>query len=94
MIASPAFTGTLNNGASAWNTTGNIASNVNALKLSDAQKMILTGTSYRLMPTLFADSHVEMVLGTIYQNVPPSATTDWIAWDPLPQSGQGTGSGN
>jgi prepilin-type N-terminal cleavage/methylation domain-containing protein len=82
IVASPDFT--TNNGNVSWGN--NVASLVNALP-NKGQGMFQTTpvvlpTYYKLMPTLFADSHVEMVPVANY-NCTAASNTVWIEWDPL-----------
>ncbi|HEY3897751.1 MAG TPA: prepilin-type N-terminal cleavage/methylation domain-containing protein [Chthoniobacter sp.] len=79
IVASPNFTGRADAGAAAWGN--NIASLVQALP-NKGTGMTLTGTCYRQMPTLFADSHVEMVPAANYQCT-AADNASWIEWDPM-----------
>jgi prepilin-type N-terminal cleavage/methylation domain-containing protein len=79
IVASPDFTGRADAGAASWGN--NIASLVQALP-NKGTGMILTGTFYRLIPTLFGDAHVEMVPAANYQCT-AADNTKWIEWDPM-----------
>jgi prepilin-type N-terminal cleavage/methylation domain-containing protein len=79
ILVSPNFTGRADSGAAAWGT--NVASLVKALP-DKGTGMILTGTCYRRIPTLFADSHVDLIQAASYQCTAPDNTT-WIEWDPM-----------
>jgi len=88
IVASPNFTGSPNNGTTAW------GSNTAAMDLclpNMGQGMTMTGTSFKLMPTLFADSHIEMVTAINYQNGSSggsssgssASSSDYAVWDPM-----------
>ena len=79
IVASPNFTGRADIGAASWGK--NVASLVQALP-NKGTGMVLTGTCYRQMPTLFADSHVHMVPAANYQCT-AADNTQWIEWDPM-----------
>jgi prepilin-type N-terminal cleavage/methylation domain-containing protein len=97
VVASPFFNGNPTNGPTAWG--GNVASKVQELTLAQAQQMILTGTFYKSMPTLFGDSHVEMVQAANYQNgVGPNGgsagnAANYVSWDPMVAPASTTGGG-
>jgi prepilin-type N-terminal cleavage/methylation domain-containing protein len=83
VVAAPDFTGSPANGVTAWNTPGNIASLVQGMNLSQvSQSMTLQGTFYKLMPTLFADSHVEMVQAVNFLNNGGNKQ-NYLEWDPM-----------
>jgi len=81
VVASPSFT--FQDGVVSWN---NVASNVTDLQIQ-GQGMFPAGANvqpspYSLIPTLFADSHVELVSPANYQNLGTN-TGAWALWDPM-----------
>jgi len=97
IVASPSFTGNpATGGPPAWGS--NVASNVVCLP-QQGSGMLLTGTFYKLMPSLFADSHVELSTAVNYQNGTGGGSSggsgtsgNYVVWDPM-QATTGTGTG-
>jgi prepilin-type N-terminal cleavage/methylation domain-containing protein len=93
VVASPDFTGDPSNGITAWNTINNQANLVTAMTLSTVSKgMTLQGTFYKLMPVLFADSHVEMVQAVNFLNSGGNQQ-NYLEWDPMVSVNPNTGTG-
>jgi prepilin-type N-terminal cleavage/methylation domain-containing protein len=78
IVASPCFTA-LPTDPKNWANTATLVT-----CLPDLGKgMTLTGTYYKLMPVLFADTHMDMVKATNYQNDPAGNAADYLKWDPM-----------
>jgi prepilin-type N-terminal cleavage/methylation domain-containing protein len=93
VVAAPDFTGNPSNGVTAWNTPGNMAKLVTALDINTiATSMTLTGTFYKLMPVLFADSHTEMVKAVNFLNN-GGTKADYVEWNPMVPNVPNTTSG-
>jgi prepilin-type N-terminal cleavage/methylation domain-containing protein len=82
VVAAPAFIGNPADGTSAWTAAGNVASAVTALSLDSVKNNTLTGTFYKMMPVIFADSHTEMVQAVNFLNKGGSMA-NWLEWDPV-----------